>query len=119
MCDRNREILDYLVDILTECDYLLESTKNLTFKDFVQNEHLKRAFTRSLEIIGEASKKIPQNIREKFPYVPWRQMAGIRDVLAHEYFGVDYAVIWEVVTTEIAAVRDSIAKVVSFFEKTS
>lgn len=119
MCDRDREIFDYLVDILTECDYLLESAKNLTFGDFVQNEHLKRAFTRSLEIIGEASKKIPQDVREKFPHVPWRQMAGIRDVLAHEYFGVDYAVIWEVVTTEIAAIRDSIARVVSSLEKTS
>lgn len=75
MFSGEREIFDYLTDILVECDYLIESTRDLTFADFLRNEHLKRAFTRSLEVIGEASKKTlrrygidsPMSLGERWP----------------------------------------------------
>ena len=70
-------IKDYLVDILTECNYLLNRSKELTYEEFIQDEDLKRAFVRNLEVIGEAAKKIPNDIREKYPQIPWKAMSGI------------------------------------------
>jgi len=64
-----RKITDYLIDILTECNYLLKESENLDYESFINNENLKRAFVRSLEIIGEASKKIPKSIKEKYPQI--------------------------------------------------
>ena len=63
-------IEDYLVDILTECNYLLNRSKELTYEEFIQDEDLKRAFVRSLEVIGEATKKIPQEIKMKYSQIP-------------------------------------------------
>ncbi len=65
-----REIRDYLMDIKGECEYLINRTQNLTYEDFIKNEDLKKAFVRSLEVIGEATKHIPKEVRKnilKFP----------------------------------------------------
>jgi len=62
---------------------------------------LKRAVVRSLEIIGEATKNIPESIREKYPEIPWRSIAGLRDVLIHKYFGVDYRNVWKIVKEDL------------------
>ena len=96
-----RKSLDYVNDILTECEYLLKSSVNIEYHQFIQDENLKRAFVRSLEVIGEATKKISPEIKREYQEVPWRDMAGIRDKLIHEYFGVNYAVVWETVIKDI------------------
>ena len=68
----------------------------LTKDEFIRDETLKRAFVRSIEIIGEASKKVPDNFREKHVQIDWRAMSGMRDKLIHDYFGVDFDIVWDV-----------------------
>jgi uncharacterized protein with HEPN domain len=73
------------------------------------NETLRRAFVRSLEIIGEAAKKVPEGFRAQHPMVEWRAMAGMRDRLIHDYFGVDYELVWDVVQNRIPELRRQVA----------
>ncbi len=106
-----RVIDDYLEDILQECNYLLKRSTNLTYEEFIENEDLKRAFIRSLEVIGEAAKKIPQEIRDKYPDIPWREIAGMRDKLVHEYFGISYEIVWETIKEDIPFLKRKIEEV--------
>jgi uncharacterized protein with HEPN domain len=100
---------DYLRHILVEADYLIAQTGSLTRDEFVANETLRRAFVRSLEIIGEATKKIPAEFRARHPTIEWRAMSGMRDRLIHDYFGVDYELVWDVVQNRIPELRSQIA----------
>lgn len=100
---------DYLRHILVEVEYLLASRKGLTFDAFMENETLQRAFVRSLEVIGEAAKNVPQEFRSQYPDVEWRAMMGMRDRLIHSYFGVDYEIVWDVVQNHIPELRRQIA----------
>ncbi len=102
---------NYLRHILAESDYLLQESAHLTLEQFVASGTLQRAFVRSLEIIGEASKKVPDAYRAQHPDIEWRAMAGMRDRLIHNYFGVDYELVWDVVTTRVPLLRSQIAEI--------
>jgi len=86
----SRSPLDYLRHIQDEATYLLAASRELDLETFMQDGTLKRAFVRSLEIIGEATKQLPDEFRERHSHVEWRALAGMRDKLIHHYFGVDY-----------------------------
>lgn len=102
---------DYLRHILLEADYLLDRSAHLTVDGFRTDATVQRAFVRSLEIIGEASKKVSAEFRAEHPHVDWRAMAGMRDRLIHDYFGVDYDLVWDVVRHRIPELRRQIAAI--------
>jgi len=103
----------YLIHILQEIEYLSGESSHLSFEEFASNETLKRAFVRSLEIIGEAVKNIPGSIRHKYPDIDWRRIAGMRDKLIHAYFGVNYHLIWSVVKDELPVLNEQVRKIVA------
>ena len=96
-----KQPLEYLRHIGDECAYLMDMQEGLTYDEFVCDETLKRSFVRSLEIIGEAARNIPEEFRQNHQDVEWREMACMRDVLIHAYFGVDYRIVWDVITQHI------------------
>ena len=106
-----RDYRDYINDILEECNYLIKRSKNLTFSEFEENEDLRRAFIRSLEIIGESTKKLPVELKKKYNNIPWKEISGMGDKLIHDYFGVDYEIIWNTIIKEIPLLKIEIEKI--------
>ena len=102
---------EYLRHILVETDYLIGRSAGLSLEAFEADETLRRAFARSLEVIGEAAKKLPEEYRARYPQVEWRAMTGMRDRLIHAYFGVDYILVWDVVVHKIPKLRREIAEI--------
>ncbi len=106
-----KELLKHILD---ECDFILsEITPDSKKDDLLDNETLKRAIVRSLEIIGEASKKIPAEVKNQWKGIPWKNMAGMRDKLIHDYFGVNYSIVWDVVKNKVPELAEQIRKVLT------
>ena len=103
----------YLQHILFECDFIISVIKPETLKDeFISDETLKRAVVRSLEIIGEATKKIPADIKLEWKDISWKNMAGMRDRLIHDYMGVNYSIVWDVVKNIVPKIRAEIQEII-------
>lgn len=89
-------LVDFMRHIRDECDYVIDLTNHVTFEELSEDPTLRRASAKSIEIMGEAIKKIPPHLLAARPGVPWKQFARMRDRLSHGYFDVDYQVIWDV-----------------------
>ena len=92
----NRDYNLYLEDMLTSMLRIEEYIGDLEFRKFKMNYMIVDAIIRNFEIIGEASKNVPAEIKNKYPEIPWKKMYGLRNLIAHEYFGIDYEMIWEI-----------------------
>lgn len=104
--------LEFLRHILDECVYIGDRASELTKQEFMQDATLRRAFVRSIEVIGEATKKVPATLRRKHSQVEWKIMAGMRDRLIHDYFGIDYEIVWDVVVNKIPVLRHQIEQII-------
>lgn len=92
-----KNYLEYLKHIRAECEFLIEKSEGPAREKFVGDETPKSAFVRSLELIGEAAKKISDEFKQKYQDGNWGEMTGIGDVLLHGYFGINYNIVWDVV----------------------
>ncbi len=101
--------LDLVRHILDEVRFMRSRACGTTGESFLHDEVLKRAFARSLEIVGEATKKPTPAFRESHPAFEWRLLAGTRDKLIHHYFGVDYSIVWDIVINELPDLEDELS----------
>jgi uncharacterized protein with HEPN domain len=105
--------VDLINHILSETQFLKSRLKDLSEDTFMFDEVIQRAFVRSLEIIGEASNKIPSDIKDNNPGINWKSLAGMRNKLIHEYFGIDYELIWDVVNNKIPELDEFLNKLIT------
>ncbi len=102
----------YLKHVLDEINFLLKETKNLSYQEFIENEVYTRAFSRSLEIIGEAVKNLSKKLRDKHNEIEWKKIACLRDKLVHHYFAVDYNLMWDVIKNKLPDIKPKISSII-------
>jgi uncharacterized protein with HEPN domain len=112
-CELSRDWGLFLHDMRHCCQKVMHYTAGFTAEQFETNELVNDAVLRNLELLGEAAKQIPEPVRQRHPQVPWRRIAGLRDVLAHAYFGLENETIWSIVTTSVPALASQLDAVVS------
>ena len=109
----DRTHIDYLADILDAIRKVMQFVRGMSFEEFAKDDKTVFAVIRGLEIIGEATKRIPSSIRDLHLEVPWREMAGMRDKLTHDYFGVNLVVLWKTATEDLPKLEPAINRIVS------
>lgn len=110
MSERSAELL--LEDMLESCDRILEYTKELSFEDFKKNYLVVDAVVRNFTIIGEAAGRIPEEYKMKHPEIEWDRIRGFRNRIVHDYFGIDYQIVWIIIENNIPELRDLITKII-------
>jgi uncharacterized protein with HEPN domain len=110
MSERSAELL--LEDMLESCERILEYTNGLSFENFRKNYLVVDAVVRNFTIIGEAAGGIPEEYKVKHPEIEWDRIRGFRNRIVHDYFGIDYQIVWIIIENNIPELRDLIKKII-------
>ncbi|MHB8482961.1 MAG: HepT-like ribonuclease domain-containing protein [Nitrospiria bacterium] len=111
MSKKRRDHILFLEDILEAIRKIEEYTKGISFKKFCENNMAIDAVIRNFEVIGEATKNIPKKIVEKYPDVEWKEAVGFRNILIHDYFGIDLEAVWETIRNNIPPYKKHVTEV--------
>ena len=106
-----KEFIDYIEDIIKAIDDASSFVNNMDYEEFVKDSKTAYAVIRALEIIGEAAKNVPPSIKSEYSQIPWKKMAGMRDKVIHEYFGVDLKRVWNTVKNDLPALKPQFEKI--------
>ncbi|MCX6669737.1 MAG: DUF86 domain-containing protein [Methanothrix sp.] len=109
----SRDYLLYLEDMQTSCGKILRYTEDIDFDQFAADERTYDAVIFNLVILGEAAKHVPPVVRERYPNVPWRKVAGLRDISVHRYFGLDEEILWDILQKQIRPILDQINQILA------
>jgi len=109
----SHEFLDFVEDILDAMDKAEVLVKGYTYRDFEEDFRTNFAVIRALEIIGEATKRLPMSLRVQYPEIPWTGMAGMRDRIIHGYDTVDLQIVWDVVEKDIPEIKPHIQQILA------
>lgn len=109
----SRDLGLYLTDIIRAIDKIQKYTNGMTYDDLLADDKTFDAVIHNLQIIGEATKQIPEVIRQKYPHIEWRKIAGLRDIIAHAYFNVNPKIMWNILTTKLKPLRDCVALILN------
>jgi uncharacterized protein with HEPN domain len=115
----SNEFLDYVEDIIDAMDKAEIALTNIDYDRFVDDFMINFVVARALEIVGEATKRLPQEVREAYPDIPWRDMAGMRDRIIHGYDNVDLRIMWDVVKQEIPQIKPQLEQILKDYEDQS
>lgn len=102
----SRDVRVYLLDILERCERIARYVEGFDEARWSKDERTQDAVLRNLEVIGEAVKRLPADLRRRAPEIPWQDIAGLRDILIHEYEGVDFAIVWDI---EVPALQQAVS----------
>lgn len=114
---KNKEPVFFLRDIENSLIKILKYTTGITYQEFISNDMVKDAVERNFEIIGEAVKNLPEHYKNTYPHIPFKQIAGMRDKLIHDYFGVDYDIIWKTINDKLPNFYNEITNIINKLEQ--
>jgi hypothetical protein len=117
MSKKRKNVKLFINDILESIEKVEIYTQVMTYDQFIKDEKTKDAVLRNLEVIGEAVKNIPSTVKKKYPDVDWKGIAGMRDKLIHEYFGVSFPIVWETVKNDLPPLKTEVKKILKDLER--
>jgi len=117
MSEKQRDIRLYLTDLLDAIGKIDGYVYNMSLEEFLKDDRTKDAVLRNMEVIGEAAKNLPQEIKDSYNDLDWKAAAGMRNKLIHEYFGVSFSIVWETIKNDLPDLRDEVEKILKEIEE--
>jgi len=114
---KKKESIFFLKDIYNSLEKIFKYTENISYDDFLKSDITKDAVERNFEIIGEAVKNLNEDFRNQYPQIPFKQVAGMRDKLIHDYFGIDYEILWKTIKDKLPQFKSEIKSLIKICEK--